>query len=53
MGTSTAPRIVHAERLNGGIVIEFENGVCAVYSSELLYAHLDQAQIVEESADDE
>ena len=36
MKTSSGPRIVHAERLEGGIIITFDDGKCAVYSDSLL-----------------
>ena len=44
------PRIVHVERLDGGVIITFDDGKCAVYSAALLYATFPQADEVDESA---
>jgi hypothetical protein len=53
METHTAPRIVTAERLSGGVVIQVEDGRCALYSSTLLYATLPQAEeLIEEAEED-
>ncbi|WP_263385623.1 hypothetical protein [Granulicella arctica] len=46
METPSAPRIVSAERLNGGVIIAFEDGKCAVYSAALLYATFSHAEHV-------
>ncbi len=38
------PRIVSAERLNGGLLIAFDDGKIAIYSATLLHDALPQAQ---------
>ena len=48
MDTSQSPRVTHVERMNGGVIIVFDNQVCAMYSSALLYETLGKAVIVEE-----
>lgn len=45
-------RIVAVERVGGGILIEFADLTCAIYSSELLYAVLPQAVEVENTEPD-
>ncbi|WP_263383430.1 hypothetical protein [Granulicella arctica] len=47
MNSPTAPRVVSAERLNGGVMIIFADGKGAVYSATLLYAMFGQALEVE------
>jgi hypothetical protein len=49
MKTDPQPRIVEAERMTDGILITFEDGKCAVFSSPLLYATLPQARHLEVS----
>ncbi len=48
MKTPFSPHLLAAERLNGGVIITFDDGKCAVYSASLLYATLDQAIVVED-----
>ncbi len=36
MEIPTVPRVTYAERLNGGVIITFEDGKCALYSAALL-----------------
>ena len=38
------PHVVSADRLDGSIIITFNDGRCAIYSSALLYATLPQAE---------
>jgi hypothetical protein len=47
------PYVMQAERLNGAVVITFDDGKCAVYSAALLYAMFPQADRVDESYLDE
>ncbi len=42
------PRIIFAERLDGGIIVHFSNGRAAIYSCALLLSVLDQAEDVPE-----
>jgi len=47
------PRVAQADRLEGGIIITFEDGKCAFYPSSLLYASLPQAtEIVDSETED-
>ena len=43
---TSIPRILYADRLNGGVIITFDDGKCAVYSAALLHATLPQAEQV-------
>ena len=52
METQAAPKILYAERLSCGVVIEFADGRCAHYSDTLLYSLLPQADAVEAKNDD-
>jgi hypothetical protein len=52
METPSGPRIVHAERLNGGVIISFDDGVAAVYPAALLYEMLDRADVLKETDED-
>lgn len=38
------PHVVSADRLDGSIIITFEDGRCGVYSSDLLYQTLPLAR---------
>jgi hypothetical protein len=49
MAPRSEPRIVDAERIDGGVLITFEDGRCAFYPALLLEAHLSQAIAVEDS----
>ena len=42
--TLATPKIISAERLDGGVVIAFDDGKTAVYSAFLLYAHFAEAR---------
>ena len=43
------PNIVSAERLNSGIVIRFDDGQCAFYSSILLFSKLPECEKLNEA----
>ncbi len=47
------PRIINAERLDGGVIITFNDGKCAVYSASLLHAKLTEATEVDELVADD
>jgi hypothetical protein len=53
METPPVPRVTHAERLNDGVIITFEDGKCAIYSTSLLYATLTQAETIASELEDE
>ena len=38
------PYVVSADRINGSIIVAFEDGRCGVYSAELLYEMLPRAR---------
>ena len=42
-------RIVAAEKLNDGVVIKFDDGQCAFYSTLLLHTLLAQAEALDET----
>jgi hypothetical protein len=42
--TESVPRLMYAERLRQGLMIEFSDGQGAIYSSELLYSIRSQAE---------
>jgi hypothetical protein len=46
METPQTPRITHAERMNGGVIIMFDDGKCAIYSASLIDATFSQAEEV-------
>ena len=41
----TEPKVIDVDRLNGDVVVSFEDGVIALYSATLLRELLPQAQI--------
>ena len=47
-----SPRIVSADRLDGGVLIEFADGSYAVYSASLLYELLPQFQVLPDDLDE-
>jgi hypothetical protein len=48
------PRIIHIERMSGGIVVTFEDGRTALFSGPLLYATLPAAiDLASPNPDDE
>ena len=44
-----APRIVYVERLSDGVVVAFDDGRCALYSSRLLYETFHDAEPIDDS----
>jgi hypothetical protein len=52
METASEPRVTLAERMEGGVIISFADGKCAVYSASLLYATLSQASHVDPDPED-
>ncbi len=46
-------RVVAADRLDGSVIITFNDGACGVYSSELLHAMLASARQLREADSDE
>jgi hypothetical protein len=44
MDTRPTPRVVSVERLQSGVIIDFEDGKSAVYSASLLYSVLSRAE---------
>ena len=48
MGSVSHSRIKHADLVASGIVIAFEDGKCALFPSDLLYATLPQAKVLPE-----
>jgi hypothetical protein len=46
MDTKPPPRVVAADRSNGGVFIEFADGKSGFYSSSLLYEVLPKAEQV-------
>ena len=44
MDTPRASRITNVDRLNGGVVVTFEDGRCRFFSTALLYKTLPQAE---------
>ncbi len=49
MSEHAKPHLISADRLDGSIVVTFDDGRCAIYSSELLYATLPQARELHDS----
>ena len=52
MENTAVRRIISAERLQGSVLIMFDDGKYAVYSASLLYAQLNQAEQVELDPED-
>ena len=54
MATQSTFQVVCVDRLDGGVIVEFEDGKCAVYSASQLRAILPQAvEFFEVTEDDE
>ena len=54
MSDARSTHVISADRLDGSLIITFENGRCAIYSSDLLYATLPAAkEIYEEDAEEQ
>lgn len=52
MDTQTDSRIISADRTSNGIIVTFEDGKCALYSTTLLHAMFSQAQELLDSDED-
>ena len=52
MGKNVKPQIQSAERFGGDLIITFQDGLCAIYSAQLLFSIIDQAKRVAEPEDD-
>lgn len=46
------PLVIFADRIDGGLVIGFDDGKAAYYSAALLHGTLDQAQILSSDSED-
>jgi hypothetical protein len=46
------PRIERAERFSGGVIIEFSDDTCALYSAGFLYDSLGQAERIITGSED-
>lgn len=44
MDDEITPSIIQAQRMNGGVVVEFNNGKSARYTSALLYSIFERAE---------
>ena len=53
MESGNPARIVSAERMKDGLLIEFDDGRCAIYPAALLLDLLPQATPIEQPEDDE
>jgi hypothetical protein len=49
METQSAPRVISVDRFRRGVVIAFDDGKCALYSSDLLHGTFPQAEELEET----
>ena len=46
------PRVIFSDRIDGGMVIGFDDGKTAYYSAALLYTTLPQAQMMPSDSED-
>lgn len=53
MADGNLPQVKYAERVTGGIVITFDDGISALFSSELLYSTLELAKEIPESLEED
>jgi len=53
MKMKTPTRIVCAERMTDGIVVTFEDGKCAIFSTAFMYANLRYAEAITEKNEEE
>lgn len=53
MKSHPAPGIVNVDRFDGGVIVTFDDGRCALYAASLLLATLPQAIEVHDSEPDE
>jgi hypothetical protein len=51
IGTNSNPRVISADRIDGGLIITFDDGRCAVYSASLLFDTFAQAEEVGSAVD--
>jgi len=49
MAVTETAQVVAAERLNGGLVIKFNDGKCAFYPASMLHAMFSQAEELDET----
>jgi hypothetical protein len=49
METQGAPHVISADRISRGVVITFDDGKCALYSSDLLRGTFPQAEELKET----
>jgi hypothetical protein len=42
------PRVISVEILDGGLILAFEDQVCAFYSASLLRLSLNQSELIDE-----
>jgi hypothetical protein len=48
MENLASPRIECVDTMDGGVLVEFDDGKCALYSASLLRATLDQAVVFDD-----
>jgi hypothetical protein len=53
MDTTPRPRIVSADKLDGDLLLSFDDGMCALFTASFLRDNLAHAKIVEDTDDDE
>jgi hypothetical protein len=53
MAIDKTPHVTEATILRSGVIISFDDGMSAIFSSELLYATLPEAELVSGSEDNE
>lgn len=53
MANENQPKARYAERVTGGLVITFDDGSSALFSSELLYSALELAKEIPESLEED
>ena len=51
MKTPTSPRIVGADKVDGDVILTFDDGMCALFPASFLYANLAQARRIEDLQD--
>ena len=53
MGTASECVVVYAERVGGNVIIEFNDGKCALYSASFLHSMLTQVTEMDASDSEE
>jgi hypothetical protein len=53
MDCEPSPRVVYADRVGGGVAIEFDDGECALYTADLLDSMRRQAIKLDSTFDDD